>query len=82
MERDCEEVEAVCVLTDVLWVSFIDLAPCTACVVNVSDAAAITIQYAPRALVKVFFIMISRQIVCKRSLPIYLSNYTLIDVGV
>jgi hypothetical protein len=56
MPRDCE-LAAACELADVLALSFIDLAPCTACVVNVSEAATITTQYAPRAFVKLFFII-------------------------
>jgi len=56
MELDCA-LATGSGLTNVFGLSFIDLAPCTVCVVNASDAAAITIQYAPLALVKVFFIL-------------------------
>jgi hypothetical protein len=56
MAGDCE-VAAACGLTDVSGVSFTDLAPCTARVANVTDAAKITTQYAPRALVKALFII-------------------------
>jgi hypothetical protein len=56
MWRD-SEVPAACGLTDVSGVSFIDLAPCTACVAKVSVAPTTTSQYAPRALVKALFII-------------------------
>jgi hypothetical protein len=56
MELDCA-LAAARGLTDGFGLSFIDLAPCTACVVNVSDAATIATPYTLRALGKVFFIM-------------------------
>src|ERR1700722_14470855 len=77
MARDCE-VAAACGLTDVSGVSFIDLAPCTTCVANVSDAATITTQYAPRAFVKALLI-IGLPSVFNHSSAIYFSNYTVID---
>jgi hypothetical protein len=56
MELDCA-LAAASGLTDGFALSSIDLAPCTACVVNVSDAATIATQYTLRPLAKVFFIM-------------------------
>lgn len=77
MPRD-SEVAAARGLTDVLALSFIDLAPCTACVANVSDAATITTEYAPRAFVKALFIIGLPSVFC-RSSAIYFSNYSVID---
>jgi hypothetical protein len=77
MELDCA-LATGSGLTNVFGLSFIDLAPCTECVVNASDAAAIKIQYAPLALVKVFFILDLPSDIL-RFIAIYFSNYKLVD---